>query len=163
LLNNSDDFPIHIMLRFSDAFLREGNTIPLHQSVLKERGAVWYGKTGKPLARRHVTRINAQCEAGVPTFLYLVQRVGGNYELHKGVVEAMSRDYPKLESSLVPEYYAQQEFLRGIRLWTKLRKLSRAPGEELPKLVLLNTGMPARLSLLHSMAGLFIVRRYNSR
>ena len=27
LLNNADDLPIHIMLRFSDAFLREGNTI----------------------------------------------------------------------------------------------------------------------------------------
>jgi hypothetical protein len=150
------------MLRFSDALLREGNTIPLHQQVIKERAAVWYGKTGKPLARGHVARINAQCEAGIPTFLYLVQRVRGNYELHKGVVEAMSRDYPKHESSFVPEYYAQEEFLRKIRLWTRLRKLSRAPEDELRKLVLLNTGMPARLSLLHSMAGLFIVRRYDS-
>ena len=91
MLNNADDLPIHIMLRFSDAFLREGNTIPLHQHVLKERAAVWYGKTGKPLARRHVMRINAECEAGVPTFLYLVQRVRGNYEVYRGVVEAMSR------------------------------------------------------------------------
>jgi|NGEPerStandDraft_6_1074524.scaffolds.fasta_scaffold04074_3 hypothetical protein len=63
-------------------------------------------------------------------------------------------------SSLVPEYYAQEEFLRQVRLWTKLSKLSRAPEGELQKLVLLNTGMPARLSLLHSMAGLFIIRRY---
>ena len=121
---------------------------------------MWYGKTGKPLARRHVMRINAQCEAGVPTFLYLVQRVRKLRSV-QGSGRAMSRDYPKLESRFVPEYYAQEEFLKGIRLWTKLKQTFAGSRRRVAE-TRLSEHRHARTLVLcftDSMAGLFIVKK----
>lgn len=154
-------FPIHVLVRFSDFQLPSGTTIKLHQEVISEQGAVWFGKAGKPLASSHVEHINRQC-AKQPSYLYLVQRVAGEYSLYRGSVLSMARSLPPDERVYVPRYYKDLYLLRDIRYWTKLSKLTKAPNRELEKLVLVNTGMPARLSLLNSMAGLFLVRRFRS-
>lgn len=158
----SYDLPIHVLVRFSDMLLPSGDTIESHQKVISKKGAVWFGKAGKPLARNHIERINRQCSDHIVTFLYLVQRVAGQYELYKGTVLTMSRALPEGEEEFVPPYYKNLYLLRDVRYWTKLSKLAKAPQGELEKLLLVNSGMPARLSLYQSMAGLFLVRRYTS-
>ena len=160
--NRTSEPPVHVLMRFSDALNPNGNTIEIHQQMIAEKGAVWFGKAGKPLGYRHVARISRQCEEHVPTFLYLVQRIEGQYELHKGSVLQVVRSLPSSERQFVPDYYSDLYFLKNVRYWTKLSTLTRAPKDEMEKLVLLNTGMPARLSLMHSMAGLFLVRRFRS-
>jgi hypothetical protein len=158
----SYDLPIHVLLRFSDMLVPGGGTIASHQKVLSKEGGVWFGKAGKPLAHRHIQQINSQCKDHIASFLYLVQRVAGQYELYKGTVLTMSRSLPEGEQQFVPSYYKELYLLHDVRYWTKLSKLTKAPPQELEKLVLVNSGMPARLSLMQSMAGLFLVRRYNS-
>lgn len=158
----SYDLPIHVLVRFSDMLLPGGGTIAIHQQVISQKGAVWFGKAGKPLARGHIEQVNKQCCDQVPSYLYLVQKMAGRYELFKGSVLTMSRSLPEGEEEFVPPYYKDLYLLRNVRYWTKLSRLLKAQSEEMEKLVLVSSGMPARLSLTQSMAGLFLVRRYTS-
>lgn len=155
----SEPTPLHILMRFSDQLTDGPGTIESHQEVIREYGSVWMAKAGKTLAAEHIATIKQQVGEGLATFLYLVRRVNSEYELHRGTIVTLSREPPKSIGSLVPAYYRTTSLRENAGFWVHLGSLERAPKGELEKLVLRNTGSPARTTLMYSMAGLFLVRR----
>jgi hypothetical protein len=157
-----NDKPLHILMRFSDKFGPAVGTIKAHQDMIVSKGTVWLAKGGRPLARKHIATINQQLKNGIPTYLYLVQRVRDKYDLYCAHVLLMAREFPIAEKFLVPPYYTGN-FLLDANLWVKLSVIEPSPTNELEKLVLQNTATPAKSSLMYSMAGLFLVRHTTTR
>lgn len=150
--------PIHILLRYSDKLNAAAETIPEHQKVISKSGAVWFGKLGRPVSINHVDKINKQIADGIPSFLYLVQRVGRNYETYCGTIVQITKNCPKDERELIPAYYYYKDIVDEIALWTKLSKIELVDQAALNKLVVATSGMPVLESLSSSMAAHFIVR-----
>ena len=150
-------------MRFSDKLNHAVETIKAHNTVISSEGAVWLAKAGKPMAHNHIATINRQCDAGIPTYLYLVQRVREEYKLYRASVLAMTRKFPGEEQSLVPPYYETSPLLHDVQLWAKLSEIKAVPNKEIDTLVLVSTATPARSSLMYSMAGLFLVRRVSPK
>jgi hypothetical protein len=153
-----DTESIHILLRFSDKLGAIGDTIAAHKQVIAAHGSVWFGKMGRPLSRKYIERINAQCEAKIPTHLYLVQAGRGGYQVYRGNLLKMSRELPSKERKLIPTYYTQKSLLQYMRLWSKLSALAPFDNKNLSSLQVASSGSPIVQSLHGSMAGLFIVR-----
>jgi hypothetical protein len=86
--------PIHIVMRFADGFLSARDTIAEHKAVIARRGCVRVGKLGKTLAEYRIRRLTRQCQEDTPTYLFLVQKVGQEYEIHRANMLDVSRCLP---------------------------------------------------------------------
>src|ERR1022692_4481512 len=85
---------IHIVMRFSDSVGPAQGTIEAHLEVLGRHGAVWFGKMGKTLSASNIETLNAQVRNGVATHLYLVQRHGSRYGVHRCTIQSVSKSAP---------------------------------------------------------------------
>jgi len=65
--------PVHLLLRFSDLLLKDGDTITEHNKVIESEGAVWFGKMGSSVAQRHIDVFNEQIQEENPIYVYLVK------------------------------------------------------------------------------------------
>lgn len=153
---------IHIALRFSDAMFDVGDVLAQHQAVLDEHGAVWFGKFGKALADANIRQINQQVQEGVPTFLYLIQRVQlpnkrRGYEVYKARVVTMESEAPAVDDPLVPSYYDERELRGVISLWTKVSSLHHVSPEVLARLRVRRSHGRLGEVLKVSVAAMFIV------
>src|SRR3989442_11376911 len=97
---------IHLAVRYSDKFMSVSSTIEKHNELITRRGAVWFGKVGKPLAQRRIDQFHKQIEQGNKTYLYLIQKSKNIYEVYQCDVVQMARSVPEHEEDLVPDYYA---------------------------------------------------------
>jgi len=149
--------PIHVLMRYSDLLHSVDDTIHLHREVLDRHGAVWVGKLGKPLARSHIAQVESQVQRGIPTYLFLVQRTAGRYEVYRGTVVEMARALPAAEGHLVPEYYEALGILAQVGFWTKVCRIERLDPGCLDALRVSTSGSAVPYSLITSMAGMFIV------
>ena len=103
---------MHVLMRYADhAQDFTIDTIQAHQDLIERRGAVWLGKFGKKVASEHVLRVNQQCKEGIPTYLYLVKKRGGAYQVDRATVTAMARTLPRGQGDLVPPYYEERRLL----------------------------------------------------
>lgn len=145
---------IHIIIRYAD---REVETISAHEGLIDKHGAVWLGKIGKPLAQPKINIMNKQIANDIPTFVYLVQKVGQRYETHKGTIDEITRELPT-QKNLIPRYYEQQNILQYVSLWLKISKLTKLDKNGLMRLKVANTGTAVPDALSTSMAGFFVVK-----
>jgi hypothetical protein len=150
--------PIHLLMRFSDRMGFTQNTIAAHREVIQKRGATWLGKMGKTLGLGKVARINRQCRDRVPTFIYLVQKAPGGYQVYCGKISEVRRKLPPGGRRLVPEYYEANGLEKFMRLWIKLSSLHQVSSFEIADYVISSSGMPTLSTLGRSMAALFVVR-----
>lgn len=44
---------LHLVIRFSDTMFEVGDVISLHNKIVEEHGAVWFGKLGGTLSLSH--------------------------------------------------------------------------------------------------------------
>ena len=152
--------PVHLLMRFSDKLGFIGDTIEAHSDVIEKRGAAWFGKMGKTLARDKVERVNDQCKRKVPTFLYLVQKsTAKGYQIYRGDILQVARDLPTGQTRFIPKYYETNRLEKYIRLWIKLTKLKAVPSSEITGFVVSSSGSPVLVTLGRSMAALFVVRK----
>lgn len=128
-----------------------------HKQVIKEHGAVWLGKMGKTLGGKHILTMDKQRAEGIPTFLYLVQRVGSKYEVFRGTTLEIKKGLPERE--LVPKYYFKEEMFKYISVWIKLSKIESVDSTILNNLMVQSSGMPIGDTLTKSMAAMFVVRK----
>lgn len=154
----SDEDTIHVVMRFADGFMSSVDTVAEHQAVIKEHGAVWIGKLGKPLGEKSIERANRQCEDGVPTYLLLVQKAGRDYEACRGNVIAMARELPQGQKKLVPKYYDKNNLTPQITFWVKLSKIVGMKKGSLREYRIASSGRPLPSTLRKSMAGLFVIK-----
>ncbi len=156
--NDAEVEPIHLLIRFSDKTGVIVDTIQAHREVIVKHQAVWFGKMGKSLASKHVTRMNAQCKQRIPTHLYLVQSGKGRCQVYRGTVLEISKDVPLRERKLVPQYYGKNGLTKFMRLWGKLSNIRPMPQGYLSSLFVAGSGSRVSEILHSSMAGLFIVK-----
>jgi len=150
--------PIHILMRFADKLLSIDDTIAEHNRLIARHGTVWIGKLGKPLAERHIMRVNEQCRQNIPTYLYLVQKKGTAYQAYRATVVRMSRALPKREQNLVPHYYEERKITRYVGFWTKLSGITQIEKGQLFELHIASSLFAVPDTLARSMAALFVVR-----
>jgi hypothetical protein len=150
---------MHVLMRYADpAHDSSIDTIRAHQDLIERRGTVWLGKFGKKLASEHVLRVNQQCKEGIPTYLYLVQKRSGAYQVHRATVAAMARTLPRGQGHLVPPYYEQRRLLRHIGFWAKVTDIVALDSYDLRDLEVAGSGTDVSYALRHSMAGHFLIR-----
>ena len=65
--------PCHLVVRFSDTMFGVGDVVAIHNAIVAENGAVWFGKLGQTLSQNRVEMLAKQIEQGIPTYLYLVK------------------------------------------------------------------------------------------
>jgi hypothetical protein len=145
-------------MKYSDKLTAVEDTIAAHQEVAKRKGAVWLGKMGKSLARRHVDTLNEQCKDGVPTYVFLVQKHRDGYEVYQGNVIEVRRVSPE-DRQLIPPYYEKQGIIRYVRLWQKLTAIRKLDAAALKRLYIASSGSSAADTLPRSMAALFLVHQ----
>lgn len=149
--------PIHLLMRYSDKF--SDDTIAAHLDVVRRKGSVWLGKMGKTLARQHVKALNEQCSNKVPTYVFLVQKLPGGYEVYQASLAEVSRSFPE-DQKLIPPYYDKQKITSYVRLWQRVTAIKKVDSAVLKRLHIVTSGSPAADSIRQSMAALFIVRQF---
>src|SRR5512134_1294498 len=112
--------PLHLVIRFSDTMFDVGDVVSLHNQVVGQHGAVWFGKLGGTLSQSRIEWLNKQIEQKVPTFLYLVKGNLRKSTPYKAEILAVSRDFPKKEKVLIPPYYAEKKLLKFMNAWVKV-------------------------------------------
>lgn len=143
----------HVLLRYSDRNAPQPGTIILHENVIKEYEAVWFGKFGKPAGRNTISILMDQMEDKIPTYLFLVRFASQKYIVHLGTIEAVQSDVPDIK--LVPAYYSNRTHL--VKTWFKLTNLIALQDKILSDLIGHSSKVPIRFSLTSSMAGLMMV------
>lgn len=148
--------PVHLLMRFSNEMSRVKDVIEAHRAVIDEHKAVWLGKMGKPLGMPKVDKLNAQSKSGVPTYVFMVQRVKGVYQVYRGTVLEVARRRP--ERALVPPYYLKDNIVQYVSLWIKLSQLEKVNLDELSNYRIASSGMAVPATLTRSMAALFFIK-----
>jgi hypothetical protein len=155
--------PIHLLLRFSDTRLKEGETISAHQEVIQREGAVWFGKMGSPISQIRIEAINKQIEDGIPTYVFLVKGNRRKSTVFKGRLKQASRSLPEGEQSLIPDYYSEFDIIQYIRFWAKIDQIQPAEFSELEKLRVASSVLPIRETLFKSSSGNFLLKEDHYR
>jgi hypothetical protein len=152
--------PIHLLIRYSDRLHNVVDAIGKHQDVLRAYSTVWFGDIGRDLSERNIDRINRQCKAGIPSYLYFVQRAGGSYRLHQATLLRMTKTVPEDSAFVVPDYYRSSGILGVTSVWAHVLEIVNIESEELGKLRALSSIMPMTETLPRSKAAHFFVREY---
>jgi hypothetical protein len=150
--------PIHLLLRFSDSLLKDGDTIIEHNEVINREGAVWFGKLGSPVSLNHIDRLNDQVKAGVITYIYLVKGNRRKSIAYKAPLIFAIRDFPRNEQHLIPPYYTTLNILHYVRFWVKLGKITPITSGELNQMKVASSVLPISETLVKSSTGHFIIR-----
>lgn len=158
-----EKYPIHLIIRYSDNLYKIDDVVSEHTKIIDKNGMVWFGKVGKPLGLPHLETINNQCTSGVPTYLYLIQKVGKNYLTHRGKLIKASRSFPTAQKSLIPKYYYEKEILSLISIWFNLSEITKMDEGYLSNLRVVTSIMTITETLASSMAAMFIVKEVKKR
>jgi hypothetical protein len=154
--------PLHLVIRFSDTMFGVGDVIALHNQVVDQHGAVWFGKLGGPLSQSRIDWLNKQVEQKVPTFLYLVKGNRRKSTPYKAEILAVSRDFPQKEKALIPPYYAKKKLLKFMNAWVKIGHIEQVEMADLKKLKTINSIFPIEETLVRSSSGYFLFHESQS-
>jgi hypothetical protein len=150
--------PVHLLLRFSDSLLKDGDTVTEHNKVIESEGAVWFGKMGSPVSQNHIDRLNKQVQEGIPTFVYLVKGNRRKSTAFRGSLLLASKTLPEVDENLVPPYYADLDIPKYVRFWVKIKDIIPIDYAELNKMQVASSLSPIGESLVKSFSGHFIIR-----
>ena len=149
---------VHLLLRFSDRLLTEGNTITEHNLIAEREGSVWFGKMGSPVSRIVIDRLNDQVNTNIPTSIYLVK---GNRKKQSAFIAELitaSTTLPKQEENLVPIYYEELGIRKYIKFWVKVELIHPLDFSELQRLRVASSVFPLPETLYKSSCGHFLVK-----
>ena len=153
---------LHLVIRFSDTMFSVGDVVALHNQVMDEHGAVWFGKLGGTLSQSRIEWLNKQIEQKIPTFLYLVKGNRRKSTPYKTDVLAVSRNFPKNEKALVPAYYSEKKLLKFMNAWVKVGRIEQVEISDLKNLKTINSIFPIEETLVRSSSGYFLVHESKS-
>jgi hypothetical protein len=151
--------PVHLLLRFSDSLLKQGDTIHEHNQVIAREGAVWFGKMGSPVSQNHIDTFNKQVEKDVPTFVYLVKGNRRKSKAYRGNLVLASKKLPDDEKYLVPAYYADLDTPKYVKFWVKLNEIVPIDLADLNKMQVASSVLPIAETLAKSSSGHFIITK----
>ena len=149
--------PIHLLLRFSNSLLKDKDTIDEHNQVVRQSGAVWFGKMGSPVSHNHIDLIIQQIEAGTPTYVYLVKGNRRKSTTYRSRLLAVSATLPAGENQFVPPYYYEMDFTKYMKFWAKMAEITPISFDELSRMRVASSVLPIRETLIKSATGHFIL------
>jgi hypothetical protein len=149
--------PLHLVIRFSDTMFSVGDVVSLHNDVVDQHGAVWFGKLGGTLSQSRIDMLNKQIEQKIPTLLYLVKGNRRKSTPYKAEILAVSRDFPKKEKTLIPAYYGKKKLLKFMNAWVKVGHIEQVEMVDLKNLKTINSIFPIEETLVRSSSGYFLV------
>jgi hypothetical protein len=154
--------PLHLVIRFSDTMFDVGDVVALHNEVVDQQNAVWFGKLGGTLSQSRIEWLNKQIEQKIPTFLYLVKGNRRKSTPYKAQILVLSKDFPKKEKALVPQYYAKKKLLKFMNAWVKVGHIEQVEMSDLKSLKAINSIFPIEETLVRSSSGYFLVHESKS-
>lgn len=149
--------PYHLVVRFSDTLFGVGDVVTLHNNIVDEFGAVWFGKLGSPLSSTRVDWLNIQIEKDIPTFLYLVKGNRKKSSAYRTKLLLISKELPK-ETALIPAYYTEKKLIEFMRVWMKIGQIAPVEMSALAKLKAVSSIYPIAETLAKSSSGYFLVQ-----
>ena len=150
--------PVHLLLRFSDSLLKDGDTIQEHNEVVGQEGAVWFGKMGVTVSQNHIDILNGQVQDGIPTYVYLVKGNRRKSTAYRGELVLASKTLPEDEELLAPSYYADLGIPKYVKFWVKIKEIMSVDAADLNKMQVASSFSPLGESLARSSSGHFIIR-----
>jgi hypothetical protein len=151
----------HLVVRFSDTMFNAGDVIAIHNQVVSQNGAVWFGKLGQPISSQRADMLNQQVERNIPTFLYLVKGNRRKSTAYRANLAQISKDLPK-ENALIPAYYAEKGLIQYMKVWMKMGQIEPIELSAMDKLKAINSVFPISETLVRSSSGYFLVRESKS-
>ena len=151
-------YPTHLLIRFSDNLFSAGDVISLHQQVIEQKGVVWFGKLGTPIAQRHIEAINIQTQNKNPSFLFLVKGNRRKSTFYRANIEMLSSALPKNEKDLIPPYYFKLKIAKHMKFWAKLSDIKSITESEMQKIQVVGSVLEIGETLARSSSGHFVVR-----
>ena len=150
--------PIHLLLRFSDSLLKEGDTIEEHNQVIQRQGVVWFGKMGSTVSQSHIDILNEQVGENIPTYVYLVKGNRRKSTVYRARLAFASKTLPKGESQRVPAYYSSLDISKYVNFWVKLTEIIPIDFGELKRLRVGSSVLPIQETLTKSSSGHFFLK-----
>ena len=149
--------PMHLIIRFSDSFIKSSTTIVEHQKIIDEYGFVWFGKMGHPILESRSELLNLQVKKHVPTFVFLAKGNRNKYNVYQAKLELSSRIMPENEQYLIPDYYSSFELFKHIRFWVKLNEIKEVEFSILAQYKVIRSAYSIKESLVKSSSGHFFI------
>jgi len=153
--------PCHLVVRFSDTMFDIGDVVAIHNAIVTEHGAVWFGKLGQTLSQNRIDMLAKQIEQGIPTYLYLVKGNRRKSTAYQAKLIALSKDKPK-EKKLFPAYYGEKKLLQYMQAWMKISQIEPIDMSEMDSLKAINSVFPISETLQRSSSGYFLVHESKS-
>ena len=136
-----------IALRFSNNFAPEEGTIRAHESVISERGYVWYGKLGTKVSSRAKDDVMAN---EPPRILLIHSGATGRYW---AFIDMINDETPLSEE--IPAYYRDRA--KDFPTWFRVLKFEEAPRDILSHCFVASSGTSLSIASRHSMSPYFII------
>jgi hypothetical protein len=134
-----------------------GNVVALHNAVVTNNGAVWFGKLGQTLSQGRIDKLNEQVDKKILTYLYLVKGNRRKSTAFRAPLMRVSRDMPK-ETPLIPAYYAEKNLIQYMKAWMKVGFIEAIEMSEMDKLKAINSVFPIAETLVRSSSGYFLIQ-----
>lgn len=147
----------HLVVRFSDSLYKGIDTIREHKLVIKDKGAVWFGKLGRPLAKRKIEILNGQIKKNIKTYLFLVQTKKAGYIWTKAILEKVVTELAKNDTTLIPSYYNQHNINEQSSIWFKVSKLYTPSKSDIQECYVVSSKKQINTTLNSSIAAMFMV------
>lgn len=147
----------HLVVRFSDSLYEGIDTIQEHKLVIRDKGAVWFGKLGRPLAKRQIEILNGQIQKNIKTYLFLVQTKKANYIWTKAILDKVATELDKNDTTLIPSYYKHHNIIEQSSIWFKVTKLYTPSKSDIHKCYVVSSKKPINTTLNRSIASIFMV------
>ena len=152
-----ENIPFHLVVRFSDTMFDVGDVVAIHNGIVAEHGAVWFGKLGQTFSQGRIDTISRQIEEGIPTYLYLVKGNRRRSTAYQARLIAVSREKPR-EKGLIPTYYAKKKLLQYMQAWMKVSRIKPIDMSAMDTLKAINSVFPIAETLQRSSSGYFLVK-----
>ena len=136
-----------ISLRYTDKFAPQNGTIRAHQTILDEKGYVWYGKMGARISEKVAEMILKNAN---PRFLLIHSGCAERYWMY---IDDISREKP--DDDDFPMYY--REISDRFKTWFRVIKIELANKDVIGKCRVISSGASLSESSRHSMSPYFII------
>lgn len=136
-----------IALRFSDNFAPGNGTIKEHQKVIDEKGYVWYGKLGTPLAPSIIKTLMENDQKKI----LLIH--SGKAKRYWAYYSEVKRTIPELQD--IPFYYRDKA--DSFSTWFRIVAIEKAPDDVLSMCTVKSSGNTLSNVSRHSMSPYFII------
>lgn len=136
-----------VALRFADTFAPAEGTIRAHQSLIDEKGYVWYGKLGVAVSSKVANEILTN---DVPRILLIHSGRTGRYWAY---IEKIQYDVPPKQD--IPSYYRDNAGI--FKTWFKVTRIEEASKGILGMCTVASSSRPLSEVSKSSMSPYFII------